>query len=393
MQYSNCNRQSADFLNKYRLQETYLPNENSPTYIVKINFNIWQKGNGTGNWQNTPEFLQKLDTSVNWLNNYFIGHNKQPSHPLPGITHIADTKIRFEYDVYFNPVEQLYGNTSRTILQNYLQQNYPERLDAINIHIAYDPDLAGGNANTPAFNDNINLSILMINNNADPESNPIVSWGFTLNVAHELGHSLDLLHTYRPTCCHETSNTSHHDFLCDVLEQVGENVWPCADPYNGVCFHNYGWGCSVSDPVSGCTNNLMGGTMSSGYKSPMQIGRMRRALALKTTRKYASGYHEIPYTVTQNETWDFSIKLYQDLIIEPSKTLIIKCDVQMVPNAKIVIKRGGKLIVDGGRIGTDYFSKEPWQGIFVEGRSDLPQSPSQVNKWQGALILKNGAII
>ncbi len=377
-------------MEKYRLFENYIPNDNSCTIYVRIHFNVWQKADGTGNWQNTPEQIDTLNQIVEWLNIHFLGSgNKQPSQPLPGYPHVSDTKIRFVHEVFFYQEADLYGSTNVLALQNFLKEHFPERLKGINIHIAYDPNNSGASANTASFNDNIDLRVLMRNRQTIPENVTRSPWAFTLLLAHELGHNFNLLHTYRPTPSPEPALPGDYDFLWDVFEIEGDNVYHCYDPYNGICYHNFGWNCDLEDEFSGCTNNLMGGTKSSGYKSPLQVGKMRKALHLRTTRKYAEGYNPIPYELSEDETWDFSIKFYQDLIIEEGATLTIKCDLQMVPEAKVIIKPGGKLIVDGGRIGTDFFSKAPWQGIVVEGDRNLPQTFEN----QGALILQNGAII
>jgi hypothetical protein len=331
---------------------------------------------------------------VHILNEYYLGKGNEPStKPLPNaLPHVSDTKIRFVHETFFYRNDELFASEDITKLQKYLETNHLERLQGINIYIVRNPNAGGGAANTPRYNmDNINLYILDKNHQAIPETLPIGAWGYAVQIAHELGHNFGLLHTYRPTCCPETEDINNPDFLWDVFELEGENIWPCFDPYDGICYHEYlpNWECNPGESLSGCTNNLMSSTGGVRWKSPLQIGRMRRALSMQTTRKYAYGYHSTPHRITQNETWDFSIKFYQDIIVEPGATLTIMCDVQMVPQAKIVIRPGGKLIIDGGRIGTDYFAKSPWQGIYVVGDRNKPQN----FKSQGALILKNGAII
>jgi hypothetical protein len=59
-----------------------------------------------------------------------------------------------------------------------------------------------------------------------------------------------------------------------------------------------------------------------------------------------------------------------------------------VPQARIIVRPGGKLIVDGGTL-TSACTGEMWQGIFVEGHSNLHQTAAN----QGKVVLKNGAVI
>ncbi len=391
--YNNCTRTSIDFISKYQLPESYIPySDTAPLITVKINFNVWQKADGTGNWPQDPQVDQFFQQTVYNINNHHIGFNYLPSKPVPGAyPHVSDTRIRVEHEVFYYTVDSLHGINNGNALLDYIEIHHPERLEGININIVRVFTTHTGSANGPDYNtDTRNLYVLHSNKEVIPEYIPTESWAFADHIAHELGHNFDLHHTYLGSPWPELVNPTHPDFLSDVLELVGDNYWPCYDPLNGICYHNHGWdGCSPTDSLSGCSNNLMGGVHIGKNKTPLQIGRMRRELSLKTTRKYGYGYHEIPYSISQNETWDFSIKFYQDVVVESGATLTVQCEVQMVPEAKIVIKPGGKLIVDGGRIGTDYFNKAPWKGIYVEGNRNLSQTFAN----QGAVILQNGAII
>jgi len=398
--YYNCNRTSIDFISKYKLPETYIPyNATAPTITLKVNFNVWQKGDGTGNYPDDAYMNSYFQSTVDFINSHFIGRNLLPSKEIPGTYEfVPNTRIIVEHEVFYYPVESLYGDDTIANLTTYLKTYHPERLESINIHIIRKFVSHAGSANTPNYdNDLLNLYIRNYNKNPVPEIPEGGSWGFADHIAHELGHNFGLRHTYYNSpgnCCHEGYNDGispgHPDWLWDVLEEEGSSTWPCYDPQNGICYHNASWeGCDPFDPLSGCTNNLMGGVHIEKNKSPLQIGRMRRELSLKTIRKYAHGYNSIPFVISNDETWDFSIKFYQDLVIESGATLTVQCEVQMVPEAKIVVKPGGKLIIDGGRIGTDYFNKAPWQGIYVEGDRELPQTFAN----QGAVILQNGAII
>ncbi|HQC60332.1 MAG TPA: hypothetical protein PK701_06335, partial [Bacteroidales bacterium] len=115
---------------------------------------------------------------------------------------------------------------------------------------------------------------------------------------------------------------------------------------------------------------------------------MHRALALKSVRRYVKNcpYSPIPLEITENETWDFNIKLYTDIIIKQGVTLTITCKVLMPDQAKIIIEPGAKLILDGGTLTNACGTM--WQGIEVWGNRDLSQYP-QSN--QGVVELKNGA--
>jgi hypothetical protein len=61
----------------------------------------------------------------------------------------------------------------------------------------------------------------------------------------------------------------------------------------------------------------------------------------------------------------------------------------MLSDAKIIVEPNGKLIIDGGKIGTDIFEDNPWQGIEVWGNPSLSQIPAN----QGWLVITNGGTI
>ena len=84
------------------------------------------------------------------------------------------------------------------------------------------------------------------------------------------------------------------------------------------------------------------------------------------------------------------------IIINSGATLEINGgSIRMGDNGKIIVKRGGKLILDNGTITTSYCSSE-WKGIWVEGNANLPQP--NINGIQGAdeagiLHAKNNSIV
>lgn len=121
---------------------------------------------------------------------------------------------------------------------------------------------------------------------------------------------------------------------------------------------------------------------------------IHRSLALTNVRKYAiSEKSDIPLVITSQESWDFNIKLYRDLIIESGGTLTLSNHLVMLPDAKIIIKPGGKLIIDGAKITTDIYETKKWQGIEVWGVDTLHQFIVDGRYQQGYLELKNGATI
>jgi hypothetical protein len=202
-------------------------------------------------------------------------------------------------------------------------------------------------------------------------------WYFYDHLPHELGHRLGLWHIYQ----NEVTNQNSPEFLNDVFK------------------------CPGATPITG-GNNLMGNAFTEAI-SPKQMGRMHRALTTdlnfenlgNATRHFAYGFSPIPHEITSNETWDFTYKSYNNIVVKRGATLTLKCRLEMVKEASIIVEQGGTLIVDGARItsarsaGPEH--EGPWQGIKVWGTNNKTQfqlDPSGF-LYQGRVEILNGAVI
>lgn len=192
---------------------------------------------------------------------------------------------------------------------------------------------------------------------------------------HEINHALGLCHTDGAPSCPETLDPSAINFLSNVY----------TPPY---VYPDGGWSTNPTLPSNTATNNAMGNTSAAAYFSPIQIGRMRKKLAqdglLAST---ASGYSAVPLSITSNQTWDFPHKLYQDVVVKSGSKLTITCVITFVKEARIIVEPGAELLIDGGRLQSSKF-EDTWQGIYVEGNSNLAQTPSN----QGLVTVNGGYI-
>jgi hypothetical protein len=97
-------------------------------------------------------------------------------------------------------------------------------------------------------------------------------------------------------------------------------------------------------------------------------------------------------TISANTTWTTPHYIHNELTIDAGATLTVKSTVSFAKNAKIIVKRGGTLIIDTNGKLTNYNDCESymWQGVEVWG--DVTKSQLTPGA-QGKLIMKNGAII
>lgn len=411
---SGCFNSSDTWINKYRTPEYWIPDENTPIKTILVNWIVCRDKNGDNGWQDIPEFHDQVDLMFSHINEWYS--NSQPKgYSLtcePNYTHIYDTKIRFELnEIIF--IDNTAFNTSCQAgnILDYVYQNYPDSKYALNHIFTMPPSQCYGNAwgyySTYGNNAYVQTWYSMF-------SDWWVVWDDHIaHIAHEYGHAVGLHHTYDG----EYTDISHYDFLDDIFGLCAEPLMmdpenpcfdlcgepgqpcPCEPTPNHICyFESNCFFSNFPEPYP-----LMSGYNNSRYISPKAAGRMHRALSLyennfvvgnKPMHKYVKEDHSfsIPLTINEDETWDFAIKMYQDIVIETGNTLTISCEVKMPIDGKIIVKQGGHLIVDGGHITSAHIL--PWQGIQVWGNRNSSQYnlPGQTLN-QGMVILKNGATI
>lgn len=398
MYNGNCNTDPNGEWMIYRNMNTYIPDMNPSTPLrqppiktIEININIIQKNDGSGNFEDNQNTIDRFTNIISYVNSFYSSYS--PSDPISWVEELPnnDSRIRFSIGesgkerIYFYEKSDAWGNTDpRTTILPYISTHHPERLEQLNLFIFGKPNNNWAHANFPSWtNFDHNSWVAMFYWDGQ-----IQDWAKATLLAHEFGHNLGLLHTYSGALGSAICDQSNEEFLQDVfLIEL---------PSTSNCPHTGNW---HDDPYliigDGITNNLLGGTSEQRYISPQQGGQMHRALAVTSIRKYVSSEKSsIPLELFDNHVWDFDMKLYRDLIIHQDAHLTLSCNLVMHPDAKIIIKPGGILTIDGGVIGTDIYEKNSWQGIEVWGNSTASQIalPGQPNP-QGKLILKNGARI
>ncbi|MDP2423042.1 MAG: T9SS type A sorting domain-containing protein, partial [Bacteroidales bacterium] len=152
------------------------------------------------------------------------------------------------------------------------------------------------------------------------------------------------------------------------------------------CFDNdpFGYNC----PFQGTSNNYMDLYPSTGGSfSQCQIGKMHyylsgnagniRATVINNDCDVAGDAFVIE--TGRNVVWTYHNTMAGDLIIEPGSVLTIRCTIRMKPQHKIIVKRGARLIIDGGIITSA--CSDPWRGIEVWGNTALGQIPPSNQGW------------
>jgi len=366
----------------------YLPSSGFENIYVKVNLIFLHKNNGDGMFtQGDPEHDMLINDLINEVNltysnlvnssdpdcytaTGFLSHNK--IQIVPNIIHINDEYgWNNENDIYpFCPSPPWYLDYLDNQITN--NPNIPRGINVYCTETAWYYEELVVNQTTvdpgpinhacsqfPTTNDldrssrvhmpNLFTKYWLMKNIApgiynEPWDPVIRGWyirSVGRNFAHELGHSFWLYHLY----------------LCNWnLMNPSADYWESLFPY--------------------------------------QIGKMHRSLSITNIRKFSTdeSYISTPLLIQDNKLWDLDFTMYRDVIVEPGYTLTVSCKLVMKKNAKIIVKPGANLIVDGGIITTE--DNSHWQGIEVWGDSDASQYtlPGQACA-QGKLTLMNSAVI
>lgn len=367
MYSSHIQAQKRNNDSPYLQKERYIPAPYSDQNITKtlhVAIHIWQRADGSGNFQNTPETKERFNQIITWVNQVYNRpqYEATPALPYP-VQKIDQGNIFVKLEgVYFYQdasLDSSYCYTTKYAhnqkLNQFLEKNYPKRTKTLNIHVFRGKFYASG------YSLGGSIGTFYIES-PDMATSTKGDWWLSRHWAHEIGHGFDLWHTYdRNPGYQQNCNPNYQDFLYDVFDTTQVQNDP---------------NCSIKMLQKTETNNLMGGANNARTLSALQMGIINRATVVENVRNtnynmrdYITGYSFHSLKISQDETWDVSMKIYQNVVVKSGSKLIIQKEIQMVPQAKIIVEPGAELIIDGGKITYENYYQKKWKGVYLKKAS------------------------
>lgn len=377
----------------------YIPDEYTTTKYVRVNFHFMLKADSTLNFRPYDDGLGNTsftgydyaNTIVNKVNQR-LATNEQMHLPQGNSTPCMDRKYRIVLKgVYFHYDDNAYsyyrqytGYMDNVELAYYSINPTTE----INIFFLYDDDpnwngSTGGRANMGG-NRWVRMKAFWQQYRDNLNQLSSVFWGTSCTLLHEIGHNLGLQHTM----------LTGDGYCCDTCDD-GLSDTPTIPEITGMGYPNPcpGWG----DEGPNYSNNAMdySGLVA---MTPQQLGVIHYTLThdmlnyLEDNYCHINNMDDCVITDSADLTWQNDRIMMSHLIIESGSKLTLKdCWLHMPSDARIIIKPGGKLIVDGANITNK--CNNMWQGIEVWGNSSDHQQYVNGGYLQGYLELRNGATI
>lgn len=375
------------FLNASEMEiEKYQPQPDDP--VKKFRIKIWVMQFSKDNPLNFPETQESRDymeAVIDIANSIYrdirlphlgsttpIGYPNDPD----GLTHISDARIEFVFDKNTDIefiADPIGWSNDENWSDQYLGDNYGVGDCTFDMFILGDfPSVTG----VGRQHYNLQYSWYRHVQELNPGGTLVgVQFYHAYNVLHEFGHTLGLNHSW------EAQFSDIECPHCAGLGASGSCALTCTTAF-----------CDPFEDAFCYSNNMSYASSAKRNFTPLQIGRMQQMTYRASHTRYWEHEYDPSKTITVSgqELWDLARLVEGDVIVEAGAELTISCKVLMPPGSRILVKKGGRLIVDDGHLTiSSPVCGQYWDGIMVDGDPTQTQGSSK----QGWVHLINESLV
>lgn len=401
-EYCDC-QQRSQVLNDL---SRFIPGDNIPEITLRANFIFMQKEDGSGGFEEPnaihQRFWHEVIGTVNGPENslnYKYAHLKNEDDGKSCYDgYVKDSRIRFQINPIY--VRDSYGWNNEN---DNCSANCPD-IYGCNWYLNRLHDSITGTASIPkginvfftekgsAYDTIVSmkkLKISLIGSHAcsmmpgcDPDRNlkchmPDVFLGF---------YSKSLI----PSSPEWDTALFWNPYDRTILYSSNTFNWAVDNTSFGIV-HELGHSLGLGHGYNHCHHNIMNNSSSADRTCFMlkQLALVHKNLCTTVLRNYIEGCpyrSDNVFEITGDELIDFDFTWFGDIVVRSGGTLTITCTVRMPDNARIIVERGARLIMQGGRITNACGGK--WGGIQVLGNSERmkrkrlkkehPQNPGDI---------------
>jgi hypothetical protein len=373
----------------------FIPIEGCKPLNVKCNFVFFTRADGGGTFNpNNSDHMTILDYQTNFIN-WRLGYIENPLNCTYDISYPRDSKLRVEIERHYIANEGAWdyfshggvdcpGSITSQILQNAIDDFNTLHPKQFNFFFLEDGDEVN-------YLENLILNNIPLN---IPYNNNVNAW---FNGCSDLAHNyysdnaqyIIVADFYTEYLKRRFFHQVYYPSFASIPWQTITG-WHTNDVYPTMLVHELGHTVLDQYHTNGCNNIMRNDGLDRSHLSKSQLNKLHMTFATKNLHSFVNCNElegaNCTIRTTGDHTVNYPMSVFGNLTVKSGHQLTISNKVTFSSESRLIVERGGKLILNNNAFLTTECN-DIWQGIIVEGNSTNSQATS------GVVELKSGSII